>query len=246
MLSIQVYHYIAAKRGYVLEECEDAYAFSEDGAVLAVADGATQASFSREWAQALVKAFVASKPDDPSDAFVRAAFDEWKVAVGDVSRLPWYAQVKLERGSFAAFAGVRVDLVSGRCFAKVLGDSCLFIIDDALGTVSPFPYADTDEMARYPFLVSTNLVTDLTGKWKEDTRKLNIPCTLMLTTDAIARFILSSMDQFDIAKKISSIVAEGTTDEFFSELLESGQMVNDDICVLTAHVSGERMEDEIS
>src|SRR6266550_127800 len=45
------------KASYSLDECEDEFAVCPDAARFAVADGATQASYSKEWARILVDSF---------------------------------------------------------------------------------------------------------------------------------------------------------------------------------------------
>lgn len=239
MNDIIVHSVLIPKQGYEPEECEDACAVSDDRTIMAVADGATQASFSREWAEALVNSFTCSTAADPQERFVQAALDSWRAAVGDPSRLPWYAQAKLEKGSFAAFVGVRLDLAKGLMILTALGDSCAFVVDEVAGTLSSFPYEDVGQMAQYPVLVSTCLDANPASQWAESITRIPAVCSLLLATDAVSRYILVSGDRLDAVRRLYRAVVNGNLEEVIHDLVQGGLMANDDVCILTAHIRSE-------
>jgi hypothetical protein len=96
----------------------------------AVADGATEASYSQFWARLLVKAFAKDRLVGPKREELNALRLRWRRWVQRRLRgpLPWYAEQKAESGAFAAL--VTLDLQEdtpgqGRWASYALGDSCL-------------------------------------------------------------------------------------------------------------------------
>lgn len=97
----------------------------------AVADGATEASFSRLWARILVCAFVRRHISfDLSHESLSRQRMTWKTHLSSM-RLPWYAQEKLDCGAFAAFLGVEFEVLKKEdpCAFKwravAAGDACI-------------------------------------------------------------------------------------------------------------------------
>src|SRR5262249_53926449 len=102
------------KRGNTHEEYEDAFWPPEpldiDSRLLrfAVADGATETSFARSWAQILTRAYCR---DQLSEKKIRKHLpqleQQWHSSIGKAS-LPWYAEEKLSHGAFATLLGLTV------------------------------------------------------------------------------------------------------------------------------------------
>ena len=96
------------KRGNTAAEYEDAFA-SNGGTGgqwrWAIADGATEASFSRQWARGLVRAYCRGALRRDSFAGDLAVLrEEWRRALArrqGTRPLPWYAQQKADLGAFA-------------------------------------------------------------------------------------------------------------------------------------------------
>ncbi len=101
----------AAKAGNANGDYEDAFALGHD--CLAIADGATESSFARAWAQALTESFVA----DPAATqppgirrlqnWLRPLQSAWHAGVA-WDRLPWFAEDKARSGAFATFLGFQM------------------------------------------------------------------------------------------------------------------------------------------
>ena len=98
------------KAGNTPAEYEDAfwprhYCLDSSGPVrLAVADGATETSFSGLWARLLVAAYGRGRLTvDENEPALRRIRRIWKRAVGQ-KPLPWYAEEKLRSGAFFATA----------------------------------------------------------------------------------------------------------------------------------------------
>lgn len=112
------------RHGAPASEYEDAtaFAFGPSGTLrLAMADGATEASFARAWAVSLVEAFVDQEQimeEAPWRSFCEA-FQQQRQSLG----APWYVQEKAAQGAAAAFLGLTL-LPEGTWAAEALGDVC--------------------------------------------------------------------------------------------------------------------------
>src|SRR4051794_13383386 len=97
------------KAGNDDRENEDAAAVvvGDRGLTAAVADGATDAIFSREWALALSGA-AAESPVGDFAAIVQAATERWKDSIPPAETLPWFAQARLPEGSAATLLRLEV------------------------------------------------------------------------------------------------------------------------------------------
>jgi hypothetical protein len=150
------------KAGSRPDEYEDAWGVSEDGTCLAVADGASDAFESGEWARLLVRAFLADQP--PSGAalagWLRQPTDAWKSFI-HWDQLTYYQEAKARDGALATFLGVRyLPPPAGaswpwRWRAFAVGDACLFHVrEDRL--IAAFPLERSDAFSTTPALLSTN------------------------------------------------------------------------------------------
>lgn len=128
---LRVSHLVLPKDGAAAAECEDAVGVNTAAGRFAVADGATEAFDASSWARLLAEGWVAAEPP----VLTREAFGAWVAAQGaalhatwEGRQLPWYAEEKMRRGSFAAFVGVQFELAgaaAARWTCVALGDSCL-------------------------------------------------------------------------------------------------------------------------
>ncbi|MEP7292609.1 MAG: hypothetical protein ABI835_12560, partial [Chloroflexota bacterium] len=105
------------KAGNIADEYEDAFApthpleGSYDEFRCAVADGATETSFSGLWAQLLVDAFAAEHLTQLQPDALMPLSERWHDAIAARTAhkpLPWYAVEKLERGAFSSLLGLTV------------------------------------------------------------------------------------------------------------------------------------------
>ena len=190
------------KKGGSRSEYEDA-CFPESGFRgelrnyrCAVADGATESAFSREWAQLLVRSF------GEHSFRLKDQQRSWRRLV-EQHPLPWYLERKVTQGAHAAFLGLslhdpfpggpvgRAKTGTWRAFA--VGDSCLFHVrSDRL--LKAAPLSSSEEFGNNPFLLSTacpsplsrddEFVSIFSGIWKSGD-------AFYLATDAMARWLLS-------------------------------------------------------
>ena len=138
---------IIPKLGNRPDECEDDCRaiypgrFGRDGsnsARFAVADGATESAFSREWAQILVRDFVERTPDlvgnepDGLEEWLRKCQECWDRLI-PWSSIPWHGEAKTRAGALATLLGLSIVRQPGsssglRWRALAVGDSCLFLV----------------------------------------------------------------------------------------------------------------------
>jgi hypothetical protein len=244
----------APKHGNSADEYEDAFAPARDGVLegdrlrFAVADGATEAAFSRVWAQLLVqgymKGWIGRRSGLARDGLERLA-RIWQHRVGQVP-LPWYGEEKRRQGAFAALVGLEISSPEGdeagtwRSYA--VGDCCLFHLrgDRLLGT---FPVEDPEDFGSRPVLLSSNtprnsaaLASAATawGDWAAGD-------VFYLMSDALACWFLtehrSGGSPWPQARALGAGGAEAGFDEWLSRLRGGRELRNDDVTLLRIALS---------
>ena len=188
--------YRLPKHGSSEAEYEDAVARSPGRAYprrFAVADGASESSFARAWAELLAEAYArgaltaSTLYDDLLP--LQAA---WQVEVA-AKPLPWYATEKVRHGAFAALAGLTLH-ADGSWQALAVGDCCVMQVrEDVL--LHSFPLADAAAIDNRPRLLSSNaernshlaeLDTAACGAWEPGDG-------FLLMSDALAAYVLRSV-----------------------------------------------------
>ncbi len=207
------------KAGNSVAEYEDAYwprqASELSGAVhLAVADGATETSFSGLWARLLVNAYGRGR-------LTKATWNEdlcgirrvWQRAVGQ-KPLPWYAEEKLRLGAFSSLTGLTLVPPAepggkgGEFQVVSIGDSCLFQVREGR-LIWSFPFTASEEFNSRPQLISSlngsadrdAVVQRISGEWQ-------LGDTFFLMTDALAcwalRLVEAGKDPFALLQSVDS------------------------------------------
>jgi hypothetical protein len=197
------------KSGSTDSEYEDAYwpRHPIEGvthARFAVADGATETSFSGIWAKQLVRAYCDGAFDNLDETEPLCALQRkwWRI----VRRkpLPWYAEQKLESGTFAALVGITLcyESVASECGtwrAAAIGDSCLVHLRGGK-VLSSFPLTTSSAFTNAPTLLSTNLsesnspleaLVTTYGEWQSGDH-------FYLMTDAIAAWFFRAIEQQEL------------------------------------------------
>lgn len=165
----------------------------------AVADGATETSFSDVWASILVRAYGQGQLNDRNlPKSLPRLQKEWRTSVSlRAQPLPWYAEEKLRDGAFSSILGLTIGPTtadsgkSGRWKAVAIGDSCLFQVrDDHL--ITAFPLENAQQFNNRPVLVSSNPtgngrvaadISNTSGEWQPHD-------IFYLMTDALACWFL--------------------------------------------------------
>lgn len=113
----------------------------ENGAIVqsevfrcALADGATQSIFARQWAKHLVDDYVEAKAISDLSSIVEKASKKWGQDVKNIA-LDWPAQEKMRKGAYSTLLGIEFGILSenphsrqdtGNWCAFSIGDTCLF------------------------------------------------------------------------------------------------------------------------
>jgi hypothetical protein len=226
------------KRGNTIDEYEDAFWPPEPLALhskllrFAVADGATETSFARSWAQILTRAYCR---DQLSDKKIRKTMplleQEWRSVIG-TSALPWYAEEKLSQGAFATVLGLTV--LDGEWQATAIGDSCLFQIRGG-GLITAFPMTRSRDFSNHPCLLSSN-----NRRWTGELSHINRTGgawepgdEFYLMTDAVACWLLGAIEAGEPPMDALHPLEQF---EEWIESLRAGGMRNDDVTVLRISV----------
>lgn len=233
------------KRGNAIEEYEDAaFPFEHfDAEVVefkcAVADGATETSFAGLWAQLLVEGFAEKHP-------LKALRERWNADVRQRD-LPWYAEEKLEKGAYAALAGLHLKKGRGKknSFSmEATGDCCVFHVRENQ-MIASFPMLRSEQFNNSPALICSHEDARVDaqmeklskkGEWKDGD-------TFFLLSDALACWALKrEEDMQDVANVLQNIETQEDlmrlVEEERQSILEDGRaaMKNDDVTLLCVTV----------
>lgn len=223
------------KRGNTPDEYEDAFAGDAANVRFAVADGASESSFTAAWAKLLADGFIAAEgqPWRGLD-WLAPARQQWAEEV-DPRPLPWYAEEKREQGAYATLLGIAFSHSSWRALA--IGDSCLLRLRGGrLG--KSFPLAFSSDFGNQPALLgSRGRLADTPpgirrarGKWQPGDR-------FLLMTDALAEWMLRRHEQKQRpAEDIARLLAESAPQDAFAAWVEerrtSHGLRNDDVTLV--------------
>jgi len=240
-------HWILQKHGTDRCDCEDALDFSLRKQRFAVADGATEAFDSKTWAKLLVRCWLTSStPLLTSEEFwpmVQRASNRlhgrW-----NLKALPWYAEEKASRGSFAAFVGLQIhENQDGWCWsALALGDCCLFQLREGRILCS-FPLTNAEQFGFRPELVpsSPSFIQSAHPMLALLSGKAEAGDVFLLMSDALAQWFLSThasnskdVGDFDTLLRGSRI---SELDLFMDELRSISAIRNDDVAVIRVELS---------
>lgn len=231
-----------AKIGSSPEEYEDAFwpeaaaTFARDGR-FAVADGATESSYSRHWAQLLVGA-VGGQGYTRRETLIRHLDElrtEWSTAHVNPSQ-PWYVAQKLELGAFAALLGVRLieDARGPRYHAIAAGDCCLVVVRDG-AQLRAWPVEQSTDFGSNPILLSSvDPAAEQRAFLLHDAMPLATGDTLFLMSDALAAWFLREAEAGRVPWATVGAFESGDDEGFRAwvrELREAGAMRNDDVTV---------------
>ncbi len=220
----------------------------------AVADGATQTSFSRAWARLLVAEAPNLTPERLSE-LTAAAQAQWRAQLA-AQTLPWHAEEKVRQGAFATLLwlglqparGSRPAKMAGAWQALAIGDSCLFQIRKKT-LLAHFPPLAAADFSNHPVLLSSNPLRNA-GFW-------NNPQELCaagdwaagddfwLMTDALAAWFVREQEQATLANLQTQLRAALHSADTFAtwlhQLRAAAQIKNDDTTVIWIHIEDKQV-----
>jgi len=227
----------APKSGNAASEYEDAYAVKPEVLRFAVADGASETSFARQWAELLVEGFVQDAPSAAElGAFVAPLQAVW--AEGQKGKATaWYAERKAADGAFSSLLGVSIE--GDRWRALAVGDSCLFVMRSGK-VLRAFPLERAEQFSNRPSLLSSvsranagvwDQIATVEGELQEKDR-------LLLMTDALAQWFLA---EAELGRRPWAALAKVTTPEQFAAYIDclraGGALRNDDVTLVSVEVA---------
>jgi hypothetical protein len=246
-LRLDVRHFLLPKENAAPDECEDAIGINERTRTYAIADGATEAFDSGNWAKRLAGSWVETEPAPLSIE----SFQEWVAAQSRLLHeswqgrtLTWYAEEKARRGSFAAFVGVRVraseNLLGWDAIA--LGDCCL--IHSRGGSVLlSLPVAHHENFNSTPLLVPSHesMHASALGQASVRAGTAERGDVFLLLSDAGAAWYLKlCADASPVRAQFDSLLA-ATQNESLAELLRNerraGALKDDDVAALRISIA---------
>jgi len=157
-----------------------------------VSDGATESSFSKEWADLLVSYFKDhSFSDENLPTTLDFARKSWLDKIEGI-KLPWYAQEKVALGAFATLLGLTIDLKNLTWSVIAIGDSNLFVIRES-NLIRSFPMNGPDEFGNTPYLLSSKHSQNLEigSNILRCDGTVEVGDLMIIGTDAISAWLLS-------------------------------------------------------
>ena len=245
------------KAGNRPEEHEDAssasYPYSmgarePDTARVAVADGASESAFAREWARLLTREFVQRPPDlDALDdcslrEWLAPARREWRDAI-PWDRIPWHGLAKAQAGAFATLLGVTVsdpgdDSPGLRWEAVAVGDCCLFVVQEDRLILS-FPLEEAGQFDSTPALLCSN--SENAGEPWEGVSRADGRCRrgdlLVLASDALACWFLEAHAGGGRPWETLQALEASEWPAWVDEQRRAGAMRNDDTTLMVIEVA---------
>jgi hypothetical protein len=225
-----------AKRGNTAAECEDHCSFV--GRRFAVADGATEASYSHLWAGILTDAFCQAEDrageSGPTGGWLDAARAEWRLRADELSarELPWFTREALQAGSFASFVGLAfLPQEPSQWMAVSCGDACLFHVHDESVALA-IPVRESAGFSNSPVLLASGDVHQ-PDRLAVVTGTAQPGDAFYLATDALARWFLADYERGGKPWTIlDQVTTAGAFEAFVAASRESGALKNDDVALL--------------
>lgn len=231
------------KQGHLAQEYEDAACGDPLKGRFAIADGASESSYSGLWANLLTQAFVREPPnlsgDVDFDHWLKPIQARWRHSLPN-GEMSWFAEIKRdEEGASATWLGIEFHIhgpTEIRWTAKAVGDACLFLLRQGRLHQS-FPIEQSEDFGIQPDLLNTNANTSPRVQTRCD--HVQNGDHFLLMTDALAHWCLSQHERGrDPWTELEPFTAPGANDrqvrfvEWISRLREEDGLRNDDVTLI--------------
>lgn len=237
------------KNGNSVEEYEDAFEYSTTDNRFAIADGATESSFSGRWAKYLVQGFVNSPPSTFSSMdmqeWLNPLQSTWNESI-DWDNLPWFSVDKARSGAFSSFLGLTFDpkviQTKYHWSAIAIGDSCLFHIRDN-SLLTSFPIERAEQFGNRPLLLSSN--NENNNRVWDDIKTFDgyyqNGDIFLLATDALANWFLTQHENNSTPwDELCGLKTDDDFAGFVAKLRQNASLHNDDVTLLIIQVEFSR------
>jgi hypothetical protein len=238
---LQLRQLLLPKLDHDASECEDAIAFDIDTARFAVTDGATEAFNAQQWARNLAEHWVRNQSTLTLEEFRNWVATEGRELQDSWNRLTlsWYSEEKARTGSFAAFAGVELDLKSDTAGWKAiaLGDTCLLHCRGS-ALLKSLPIARSESFNSAPVLVASNsaLHESTMQSVVVDSGNCESGDVLLLASDATASWCLQRFEKGDFDPDFLTIKDDEELRRFFDDERQTGRIRNDDLAIVRIEI----------
>jgi hypothetical protein len=223
---------------------EDYNSFADE-VKIAIADGATETSFARLWANQLVRDHCEGMLGEDLPASLPELRKQWHEQIQTVP-LAWYAEEKARSGAFSSLLGLTIRAGQsdatpyGRWDALAIGDSCLFQVRHEV-LVARFPLTTSEDFNNRPRLLSSIYTPEdaeqpfvlQSGDWQLDD-------AFYLMTDALACWFLRECEQggqpWAILRDLDTKDASISFPDLIAQLRADRQIRNDDVTLCRIEV----------
>ena len=254
MLKLTTKSFRTHKEAESLDDCQDACDQNDEIGRYAVADGATRSFFPKEWATLLVEHFCDS-------TYFTLAETDWRVWIAPIQQ-KWYEQVEekvnernlfyltnsfnTQESAVSTFIGIEFNKDNGAWKAMIVGDSCLFYKSDS-GFKSYLMEYSTEFTNRPEAFASFAKDNFSEPKFVGDNTKPGD--TFILTTDALAKWILEHKETGKLETVLDDLKAL-KTDEEFRQFVDKARhdeairLINDDATLML--ISVEQAQEQLN
>lgn len=202
----------------------------------AIADGATESSFSKEWSDLLVSSYKNSRFDkEHFSETIKIVSESWQT-LATANVLPWYAEQKAETGAFATFLGLTINREESKFETVAIGDCTLFHVrnDEVIFT---FPVATIEEFGNTPNLIASNqnYQTDFEKTVAYGNGSIEPKDLILLATDALAAWIFKQKDAGEKPWNHLQNILENYKNDFEAWLnnqRQANEIKNDDVTLI--------------
>ena len=246
----------SSKSGNRPNECEDAARVvypirlgysGTDVARFALADGASESAFAKDWSNILVQAFV----DRPLDLahLDSENMEEWLVPCQEGwdrvipwGRIPWHGEAKTRAGALATLLALTFFRQPGHSLdlywqAISVGDSCLFMVREE-ELLLCFPLDDASQFNNSPDLLCSNPANN--GRPGDKVQRTGGNCqsgdVIILASDALAAWFLKQQAAEEKPWETILNIQPAQWDSWVQARREAGAMRNDDTTLIIARI----------
>jgi len=231
------------KLGEYQSDCQDALAFDAEKGLFAVADGATESFYAREWARLLAEGWVRAKASGSFDqaVWLCEAQKAWGNAINRIAdegrgNIFFVNSVNGLKQAFSTFLGIECKAVPRdprRLQVEVTarGDSCLlhFVGNEFKES---YPLKRAAEFTNNPNAISSREAVK-NDEVRHTQLTLGEGDRLILATDAFAKLLLRSVETGTVAvAKFFELKNRGAAVEFIAQARSSHDLENDDIALI--------------
>jgi hypothetical protein len=217
----------------------------------AVADGATEASYSRIWAMLLVRTLCRRLLFDPTslNQYLPDIQRRWLRLVRRRFRgktVPWFVEEKIESGAYAALLGLYLaheypNSDRGKWLATAIGDCCLVQMRGEQIVVA-FPIAVSEAFNNRPYLLSSKPAASesIADKLELQAGSWRVEDTFYLMSDALAQWFLREHEQgnapWSVLRDLNTRDAAYSFPDWIAELRSRQAIRNDDVTLLRLNI----------